>query len=340
MIKRVIAKLTARQDLPASEARKVFGLIMEGKLTPAQSAALLMALKLKPEARSEMLGLARVMRQKSLKLTVRSRPSEIVLDTCGTGGKKIKTFNISTAAAFVVAASGIKVAKHGNRSFSGVCGSADVLEALGFDLDVSPRVVGKAVKKTGVGFLYAPLYHSAMRNVASVRREIGVRTIFNIVGPLTNPARASHQLMGVYSPELTEKIAGVLKDLGTKRAFVVWSKDLGDEISLIGRTKVTELKNKRIRTFYLTPKSFGLKKGSLSQIRAKSIRGNAKAVVSVLKGAPSAKLDVVLANASACLVLAGKAKTFKQGVRLARETIASGAALKKLEELKQFLETT
>jgi anthranilate phosphoribosyltransferase len=262
---------------------------------------------------------------------------EIVLDTCGTGGKPTKTFNISTCVAFVVACAGIKVAKHGNRSFSGVCGSADVLEALGIDLNVEPKIVEKAVKKIGIGFLYAPLYHPAMRNVASVRKEIGIRTIFNIVGPLTNPARASHQVLGVYEKNLTEKIAHVLRNLGTKRAFVVWGKDVYDEVSITGQTKITELKNKRIKTFYVRPKDFGLKLSKLTQIRGGGVKENVLSFLSVLKGEPSAKLDAVLINASVCFVLTNKADNFKEGIDLARNHIVSGKALKKLQELKEFL---
>ncbi|MFC1515013.1 anthranilate phosphoribosyltransferase [Candidatus Omnitrophota bacterium] len=337
MIKEAIDKLARKEDLSLAEARGVFSQVMDGKLTPAQTAALLMGLRAKGETPLEMRALVEIMRTKSLKLKVRTKRAEIVFDTCGTGGKKIKTFNISTAAAFVIAALGVKVAKHGNRSFSGVCGSADVLEAAGLNLSVSPKVVERAVKKLGIGFLYAPLYHSAMRNVASVRREMGVRTIFNIVGPLTNPANASHQLMGVYDKDLTEKVAAVLRDLGTKRAYVVWAEGLGDEVSIIGPTKVTEVRNKKLRTFYLTPSDLGLKKSKLAQIRGTSVKDNLNALISVLSGKPSAKLDAVIASAACCLVICGKAKSFKPAAKMARVAIKSGAALRKFRQLKGFL---
>ncbi|MBN2119767.1 MAG: anthranilate phosphoribosyltransferase [Candidatus Omnitrophica bacterium] len=336
MIREAINKLCQGEKLSYLQAKQVFLEIMEGKATPAQAAAFLVGLRIKTETTDEMRALAEIMREKSLKLNVAEKGS-IVLDTCGTGGKPVKTFNISTCTAFVIASKGIKVAKHGNRSFSGVCGSADVIEGLGIDLSLEPKVVEEAVKEVGIGFLYAPLYHSAMRNVAAVRKEIGIRTIFNIVGPLTNPAGATHQVLGVYSKDLTEKVAKVLRDLKTKRAFVVWGEDTYDEISISAKTKITEVKNKKIRTFYVSPRDFGLSRRSFSQIKGGRVEDNVNSVLGVLSAKPSARLDVVLANASACFVLAGLAKNFKQGVEVAREQIESGAALKKLQELKEFL---
>lgn len=347
MIKVILEKLAQYKDLSFEEAKQAFLLILEAKLSAAQIAALLMGLRMKGETKDEIRALAEIMRKKSLKLKVKDTvidieqdallDDEIVLDTCGTGGKPVKTFNISTCVAFVVAGAGIKVAKHGNRSFSGVCGSADVLEALGVRLDVATHLVEQAIKRIGIGFLYAPLYHPAMKNVASVRKEMGIRTIFNIVGPLTNPAGATHQVLGVYDKNLTEKIAQVLRDLRIKAAYVVWGQDVHDEISITGKTKITEVKNKRIKTFYLTPRDFGLKRSKLYQIKGKSVSENVTSVLGVLKAEPSAKLDAVLINAAACFVLLGLAKDFKDATKLAEEVLQSGKALAKLKALKEFL---
>ncbi len=348
MVKESIIKVVEGNDLLYREAKELFMGILEAKISPPQVAALLTALRMKGESIEEIRALAEVMRGKSLKLKVRSNildidredinlDQETIIDTCGTGGKVTKTFNISTCTAFVIAAAGIKVAKHGNRSFSGICGSADVVEGLGIRVDARPEQVEEAVKQIGIGFLYAPLYHPAMRNVALIRKELGLRTIFNIVGPLTNPANASRQVLGVYDKGLTSKIANVLKHLGLKRAFVVWGQDVCDEVSTTGFTQISELKKNKVDTYRLNPEDFGLEKSDISKIKGGTVEDNVESVLSVLRGEPSAKLDIVLANASLCLVLADKAKGFKEGVQLAREYIKNKKALNKLEELKEFM---
>ncbi len=348
-IKESIIRLTEKQSLSYQEAKETFLEILEGKVTPAQVAAFLTALRMKGETTGEIRAVAEVMRDKSLKLNVRDNivdidredinaDKETILDTCGTGGKTTKTFNISTCTAFVIAAAGIKVAKHGNRSFSGVCGSADVVEGLGINISVSPELVEKAVRKVGIGFLYAPLYHPAMRNVASIRKEMGIRTIFNIVGPLTNPAGASHQVLGVYDKSLTEKIAEVLRQLGIVRAFVVWGEDVCDEVSITGKTQVSELKEGKINTYKVSPEDFGLTKKPFGQITGGGVQENIESVLSVLRAEPSAKLDIVLANAAVCFVALNKAGDFKEGVEIAKECIQNRKAMNKLEELRNFMQ--
>jgi len=338
MIKEVLDKIINKKELSYQTLRRIFLGIMEKKFTPSQVAAFLTALRCKPNSLNEIRALAKVMRGKALKLRVQTKKGEPLLDTCGTGGKPVKTFNISTAVALVVAAAGVKVAKHGNRSFSGVCGSMDIIEALGVNIEAPPQRVESAIKEIGIGFLYAPLYHPAMKNVALVRRELGIRTIFNIAGPLTNPAGATHQLLGVAERNLTEVLAKVLQSLGVKRAFVVWGEDVYDEISITGKTKVSYLNNKRIRTFYLTPQDFGLKRGRFSQLKVSTLAENIEIIKRVLEGkANASQLNIVLANASACFFLTGLVRNLKEGVKLAKDTIEKGKALEKLFQLKEFL---
>ena len=340
MIKEYIKKVVEREDLSYSEAKEAFISILEGEVLPLQVSAFLIGLRMKGESLDEILSLSEIMRERSVKLNVKQDKEDLILDTCGTGGKPVKTFNISTCTAFVVSALGIKVAKHGNRSFSGSCGSADVIESLGIKLDLSSEIVEKSIKNIGVGFIYAPLFHPAMKQVAGLRKEIGVRTIFNLAGPLTNPAGANIQVLGVYSPDLTEKIAGVLKKLGLRRAMVIWGEDICDEVSISGKTKVSELKEGEVQTYYLTPEDFGLSPKEFSELKGGTVSENTGSILSVLKGEPSAKLDIVLANASLCLVLSGLAENFKQGVLLALSCIKSGKALGKLEELRKFLNSS
>ena len=343
-IKKAIEKVVGFNDLSEQEMYSVFDGIMSGKATASQIGAFITALRMKGETVDEITGAARVMRKKALKINAGGKSVDInkddidldeetVLDTCGTGGSGTNTYNISTTVAFIIAGCGIKVAKHGNRAASGRCGSADVLEELGVKLDVPVRVTEKCLKAIGIGFLYAPLFHGAMRHAIAPRREIGVRTIFNILGPLSNPALATHQVLGVYEEKLTETMARVLKKLGTKRAFVVHGKDTLDEVTITDRTKVSELKHGRIRNYYVKPSDFGLKKAKLKDIRGGSAKQNAKTVRGVLSGKKGPKRDVALANSSVALVAAGKARNFKRGVCLAAESIDSGRALGKLEEL-------
>lgn len=342
MIKEAIARLTENQDLSFKETVEVFLEILEAKATPAQIGAFLVALRVKGETDKEIWGAATVVREKAYKLKVRDDSSGIkkrepVLDTCGTGGSGVKKFNISTAVAFVVSAGGVKVAKHGNKAMSSNCGSADVLEYMGININTPAQVMEEAIKKVGIGFLYAPLYHPAFKVVSPLRKEIGIRTIFNILGPLCNPALADHQLLGVFSPRLTLKLAKALKNLGVKRAFVVYGEGLKDEVSLTGPTYVRFLDNKRIREFKLTPESFGLKRCKLKDLEVRNVGESARVIKDVFNGKKGPALDVVLANASTCFFMLRKVKDFKEGVYLARHLIFGRKVKEKFLEFKNFL---
>lgn len=330
MIKDAIRKLVKKIDLTEAETRKVFNEIMSGRASHEDIVLFLKALKIKGETVSEITGAAKVMREKSVKIDSGLGP---VVDTCGTGGSGKNIFNVSTAAAFVVAGCGVKVAKHGNRSASSECGSADVLEALGVKIDVSPKMVERCIKRIGIGFLYAPLFHKAMKHAAGPRREIGKRTIFNILGPLSNPAKATSQVIGVYDAGLTEAMAKVLKRLGLRRAFVVHGMDGLDEVTIADKTKITELNKGRTRTFYLSPEKLGLKRARLSDIKGGDAKKNARILMDVLMGEEGPGRDIVLLNSSAALVAASGAGNFKEGMKLAEESIDSGRALDKLRRL-------
>jgi anthranilate phosphoribosyltransferase len=317
---------------------------MSGAATNAQIGAFVTALRMKGETVAEITGAARVMREKALHLSLGGAAvdidrddinidTETIVDTCGTGGTGTNTFNISTVVSFVVAGAGLKVAKHGNRGASSACGSADVLEALGVKLDVDAALVRRSIVKIGIGFLYAPLFHNAMKYAITPRREIGIRTIFNLLGPLSNPAHARSQVLGVYDPKLTETLAHVLKNLGSVRAFVVHGMDTLDEITITGKTRVSELKDGRVRTYFVTPEQFGLKRARPDSIRGGDARENAGIVLSVLKGERSPRRDIVLMNASAAILSGNKCRDLRSGVKVAAESIDSGRALKKLEQL-------
>lgn len=333
MIKEAIEKVTKGTNLSEAEAYQVFDEIMSGAATHSQITALLVALRTKGETVDEITGAAKVMREKAVKVNV---AEDVLVDTCGTGGSGVNTFNISTAVAFVAAGCGIKVAKHGNRSASSQCGSADVLEALGVNLDKGTDIVEKCIREIGIGFMYAPLFHGAMKHASAPRKEIGTRTIFNLLGPLSNPAGATSQVVGVYDSRLTALIAAVLKNLGTKRAFVVCGMDKLDEITITGKTRVSELKDGTIRTYYVTPGKFGFKTARIEDIRGGTARENADAVLSVLKGEEGPRREVVLMNASAAIIAGYRAKGFKRGVHLAAESIDSGRALEKLNKLVEY----
>ena len=332
IIKDAIKKVISKKDLIEKEMYSVFSGIMDGKATNAEIAAFLTALHMKGETVDEITGAAKVMRKKAIKINT-GKSRNIILDTCGTGGTGINTFNVSTAVAIVLAASGVKIAKHGNRAASGRCGSADVLEELGVKINAPKKTMEKCIDKIGIGFLFAPLFHKAMKYAIGPRKEIGVRTIFNVLGPLCNPVLNKYQVIGVFDAKLTEKIAGVLKKLGSKRAYVVNAKDGLDEVSISSKTKVSELKNGKIKTYFIEPSDFGVKKYSLDKIKGGNAKTNAKIVNSVLSGKKGPKRDIVLINASLGLITAGKAKTLKQGVRIAEEVIDSGKALEKLDAL-------
>lgn len=342
MIKDIIEKLTQKEDLSLQETKEVFNDIFDRKVSGPQTASFLTALKMKGETAQEIYGAATIVRERSLRLSVQGNfmgieiDGEQIMDSCGTGGSGVNKFNISTAVAFVVAAHGIKVAKHGNRAMSSACGSADVLKELGVKIEVAPRIMEEAIKKIGIGFLYAPLYHPALSEVAGIRREIGIRTIFNILGPLCNPASATHQLLGVYKKELVPVLALVLKNLGIRKAIVVYGKDLKDEVSLTGETTAVLIDKKKMKNIRIMPSDFGLKKLTLKNIEAKDVSTSAKIVLDVLNGKKGPAQDIVLANASCCFYILDKAANLKEGVALARKIIESGKAKEKLLKLKQF----
>jgi len=340
MIKESISKIVGRSDLTREEMTACMNEIMTGEATQAQIGSFITAMRLKGETVEEITGAAMVMREKAVRIDIRVLASnisnDIAVDTCGTGGSGTNSFNISTASAFVVSGAGLKVAKHGNRGVSSQCGSADVIKALGVNIDISPEKVKECIQKIGIGFLFAPIFHGAMKYAIGPRREIGIRTIFNILGPLTNPANANCQVLGVYNGQLTEVMASVLKNLGTKRAFVVHGQDGLDEITITGKTKVSELKNGKVRTFSVAPKDFGVKSARLEDIKGGNVEENASIVREVLEGKEGPRQDIVLINASSALVAGEMARDFKQGVDIARESIRSGKARQKLEQLKQF----
>ncbi len=333
MIREAIAKLVEKESLTSEEAEVVMNGIMLGEATPSQISAFIVALRMKGETAEEIAGCAKAMRAHATKVVSRQNP---LIDTCGTGGDGIGTFNISTVVAFVVAGAGIAVAKHGNRSVSSRCGSADVLEILGVKIELGPKGIARCLDEIGIGFLFAPRLHPAMKYAATPRREIGVRTIFNILGPLTNPASASIQLLGVYDPRLTETIAQVLSLLGTRHALVVHGADGLDELSTTGINKVSQLHNGEITTYYLDPRQVGLPSAELAQLKGGLPEENARIVRALLQGERGAKRDVVLLNAAAGLLTAERVIDFKEGLSLAAETIDSGQALHKLEQLIQL----
>ncbi len=333
MIKEAIAKVVERVDLAEAEAQAVMREIMEGVATPAQIAAYLTALRMKGESISEIEGSARVMREKSVKIRV-DDPN--VVDTCGTGGDQAHTFNISTTTAFVLAGAGVTVAKHGNRSVSSLSGSADVLKALGIKIDLPTQQVEKCVNKIGIGFLFAPLFHGAMKFAAVPRQEIGLRTMFNILGPLTNPAGASVQVVGVFSPALTEPLAQVLINLGSRHCFVVHGMDGLDEITIFGKSKISEGKAGTVGTYFIDPSEVGLPIGGGSDLVGGNPDENAVILRKILEGALGPKRDIILINAAPALLAVGLAKSLKEGVVLAAESIDSGRAFAKLVALTEM----
>lgn len=334
MIRETLEILVERKNLTQAQAQRVMLEIMEGEATSTQIAAFLIALRMKKETVEEITGLAREMMNR-----VVSFPWEgdTLVDTCGTGGDGWGTFNISTACAFVIAGLDVKVAKHGNRALSSKCGSADVLEEMGMRIDLPPHLVKKALEEIGVAFLFAPLFHKAMENALSPRKEIGIRTVFNLLGPLTNPLRANVRLMGVYDPSLTHTLAGVMAHLGVKRAFIVWGEDGLDEATVTGKTKVTELKDKEIKTYWICPEKLGLGRYSLREIQGGERKQNARIILDVLRGREKgARRDIVLLNSALCLLGAGVATSLTQGIKLATESIDSGKGLRKLQQLIEF----
>jgi len=323
MFNTLIEKLGRREDLTTDEAASAMGVIMRGDAAPAQIAGLLVGLAMKGERPSELVGFARTMRAEAIAL---SKPAGEVFDTCGTGGDRSGTFNISTAAAIVLAACDVRVAKHGNRSVSSRCGSADVLEALGVNVSASPAVVERCLDEVGLAFFFAPIFHPAMRHAAQTRRDLGVRTAFNLLGPLTNPARPARQIVGVPRPELTELMARALLLLGSERAWVVHGADGLDELSTTGYTKVSECRNGTVQTFYVHPSDYALAKSSPETLKGGDATQNAQKIRDVLDGAKGPSRDVVLLNASAALFVAGRCQSVQAGIATAKDAIDSGRA--------------
>ena len=331
MIKEAINLLVNNISLTEPEMALCMGDIMEGKATDSQIGAVLTALRIKGETVEEITGAARMMR----KMATTIKAPEGVLDTCGTGGDMSHTFNISTTTAFVVAGAGTPVAKHGNRSVSSQSGSADVLEALGVKIDLQPDRVEKCLFETGFGFLFAPLFHPAMKYAIGPRREMGIRTIFNILGPITNPAGAKRQILGVFAGKLTDTLAQVLGNLGAVDAIVVHGEDGLDEVSLSGKTKVARFRDGKVENFQIEPEDFGIWRSDIDSIRGGNKEENAAITLSVLHGEKGPKRDIILMNSAVALIAAGKSTDFKTAFSMAAASIDSGMALKKLEEVKK-----
>lgn len=330
----ILEQLRRREDLTADQATEVMGEIMDGRADPAQIAGLLMALALKGERPAELVGFARAMRARALTLPA-SVPD--VVDTCGTGGDGAETFNVSTAAAIVLAGTGVRVAKHGNRAVSSRAGSADIFEAFGINLEAEADRVHRALVDTGLTFFFAPKWHPSMRHAGPVRRALGVRTAFNLLGPLTNPAGATRQVIGVPRPELTELIARALAMLGTEHAWVVHGSGGLDELSTLGHTKVSEVRNGRVTAFYVHPSDAGLSLAAKSSLTGGTGAENAVIVRQILEGKTGPERDIVLLNAAAALFVAGSAKTLREGVHQAAASIDTGAAASALDRMKGVL---
>jgi anthranilate phosphoribosyltransferase len=343
MIHEALEKIVEGEDLSRVEAEAAMEQILSGSASDAQIAALLTALRMKGETVDELVGFATVMRRHATPIfpTVFAHAEEALLDTCGTGGDRSGSFNVSTAAAFVVAGAGVRVAKHGNRSISSHCGSADLLEQLGVRIDLAAERIAAAIEEIGIGFLFAPTVHAATRHAMPVRRELRMRTVFNLLGPLTNPAGASAQVVGVYDESLTELMARALGELGVRRALVVHGADGLDEVSISGETCVSELRDGVVRNYTITPEDFGLHRSPLEAIRGGDARRNSEIIHkifgrSMLYRPHGPYRDITLANAAAALVAAGRAGDFLEGVRLAARSIDTGAARDKLEALVAF----
>ncbi|CUH96980.1 Anthranilate phosphoribosyltransferase [Propionispora sp. 2/2-37] len=333
MLKKFLAIVVNKTDLTREEAKESMDIIMSGKASEGQIGAFLAALRVKGEVVEEITGFAETMRAHAEKISCKNHG---LIDTCGTGGDSKGTFNISTTAAFVLAGAGVSVAKHGNRGATSPCGSADLLEALGVRITLAPEIVAQSIDKIGIGFMYAPAFHGAMKYAAKPRRDLGFRTVFNILGPLTNPAGAECQLMGIYDGRMTTTIAETLAALGSKRAMVVHSHDGMDEISTAVPTTISEVKGGDVHTYQIDPEKLGFVKPPREAYLGGSALENAKITLDILQGQKGFKRDIVLLNAAAGLIVSGKAESFPEGLELAASSIDCGAALAKLEELKKF----
>ena len=330
MFTELIERLRRHEDLTQAQASAAMAMIMRGEAAPAQIAGLLVGLAMKGERPDELVGLATTMREHAVRLARAPGP---VFDTCGTGGDRSGSFNISTAAALVVASCGVRVAKHGNRSVSSLCGSADVLQALGVEVQMSPEHASRCLVDAGIAFLFAPTFHPAMRHAAQARKDLGVRTAFNLLGPLTNPARPTRQVVGVPRPELTELIARTLLRLGAERAWVVHGADGLDELSTTGHTKVSEVRNGAVHTFYVHPADYGLPKASVGALAGGDAAANGAIIEQVLAGRAGPARDVVLLNAGAALLVAGVEDSVRDGIARAAQVIDSGATRETLSRL-------
>ncbi|HBY56499.1 MAG TPA: anthranilate phosphoribosyltransferase [Candidatus Atribacteria bacterium] len=334
MFKELLNKVVIGENLREEEARWVMNEIMQGKVSAAQIASFLTALRIKRETVEEITGCAQAMRENAVKL---KKVYPLAVDTCGTGGDCKGTFNISTVTAFVAAGAGLKVAKHGNRGVSSKCGSADVLEALGININLTSSQIEECLEKVGIAFFFAPTFHPAMKHAIGPRKEMGFRTIFNLLGPLTNPAGVKYQVLGVYDLDLTELIAGVLEKLGVQEAMVVCGENGIDEITITGFTKISQVKNGIVKTFYLEPEELGLQRCKLEDIQGGNTKFNKEIALGILTGRKkSPHRDIVLANTAAILVVGGMVEDTREGVKKAAEIIDSGAALKKLEDLRKY----
>jgi anthranilate phosphoribosyltransferase len=347
MIKKAIARVVENIDLSEGEMIEVMSQIMSGEATPAQTGAFITALRMKGETVDEITGAARVMRERATPINAGRNVLDIdrdeinidretILDVVGTGGDCTNTFNVSTTVSFVVSACGVRVAKHGNRSVSSMCGSADVIEKLGINLDTPAETVERCIAQTGIGFLFAPALHGAMKHSIGPRREIGIRTIFNILGPLTNPAGADCQVMGVYRPELVEKLAGVLHKLGCRHGFVVHGMDGMDEITITAETLIAEVTAEGVKLGSIVPEQFGINRCTMEELRGGDAARNADIVRGVLKGEKGPRRDIVLLNAAYGLLAADKSATVPEGMALAAEAIDSGKAMAQLEKLGEL----
>ncbi|HMD49274.1 MAG TPA: anthranilate phosphoribosyltransferase [Bryobacteraceae bacterium] len=335
MLLSFLHRVAAREDLSASEAREAMLAILEGESTTTQIAAFLVALRMKGETAEELLGFARAMREKSTRVQV-AVDSQPLLDTCGTGGDGAKTFNISTIAAFVVAGAGVRVAKHGNRSLAGACGSADLLEEFGVRLLATPESIACAISTVGIGFMFAPAFHPAMKHAQPARQELRMRTVFNLLGPLANPAGVSRQLIGAPSLRAAELMAGALASLGAERAFVVYGSDGLDEVTTTGSSEVFEVRAGEVRRFSWHPSDFGVETARMQEIAGGDRAFNRAVAESILRGEKGAQRDIVLVNAAAALLAAGVAVDVKEAIARAGESLDSGAAAQKLEALAKF----
>jgi len=333
MIKDAIQKLVEGKNLSEQQIMEVMDCIMEGNATQAQIGSFITALRLKGETIEEITGCAKVMREKACRINPRV---EYSIDTCGTGGDNSNSFNISTAAAFIAAAGGVAVAKHGNRSISSKSGSADVLEALGVNISLTPEQVSDCIEKVGIGFMFAPAFHKSMKHAAGPRKELGIRTVFNILGPLTNPANAKGQVLGVFDSKLTEPIANVLSKLGVERAMVIHGMDGLDEITVSGRTRVSELRDGKILNYDIIPEEFKLERASKDSLQGGDAGTNAQIIKSIFEGEKGHKRNAVALNAAAALYVGKVAANLQEGMEMANHIIDSGYAAKKLDELVEY----